>query len=206
MSDYRSSVRGGMGMDAMLLQTIRRKASRAVEDQKLFFRLNDESLLAVAKLIAAVYRGGGRMFAMGSGASGCLAAHLAVNFSYPLSGRRSLPVISLNTDSAIMSAAGDAEQTMAAQIQVHGSMRDGVIGLSATGHSESLLAGFAAARELGMRTLGLAGGGGGDMLTSGLVDHCLTVESDSAQRVQEIHLISCNIIADMVHALLVDQR
>ena len=55
-------------------------------------------------------------------------------------------------------------------------------------------------------TLGLAGGDGGDMKSSGLVDHCLVVASDSIHRTQEVHVACYHIIWDLVHTLLADSR
>jgi D-sedoheptulose 7-phosphate isomerase len=55
-------------------------------------------------------------------------------------------------------------------------------------------------------TLGLTGGDGGDMANSGLVDHCLIIETDSIHRVQEVHVACYHIIWDLVHTLLADQR
>ena len=60
--------------------------------------------------------------------------------------------------------------------------------------------------SIGMTTLGMAGGNGGDMLASGLVDHCLVVETDSIHRVQEVHVTCYHILWDLAHTLLADHR
>jgi D-sedoheptulose 7-phosphate isomerase len=57
-----------------------------------------------------------------------------------------------------------------------------------------------------MTTFGLAGGTGGDMLSSGLLDHCLVVETDSIHRVQEVHVACYHILWDLTHTLLADSR
>jgi D-sedoheptulose 7-phosphate isomerase len=69
-----------------------------------------------------------------------------------------------------------------------------------------LLAAFAKAKQMGITTLALVGGNGGEMKASGLVDHCLVVASDSIHRVQEVHVASYHILWDLVHTLLADQR
>ena len=47
---------------------------------------------------------------------------------------------------------------------------------------------------------------GGEMLDSGLVDHCLVVRTDSIHRVQETHVAIYHIVWDLVHTLLADSR
>jgi len=65
---------------------------------------------------------------------------------------------------------------------------------------------FAIARDLGLRTIGFAGGDGGAMLRSGLLEHCLVVDTDSIHRVQEVHVSLYHILWDLTHTLLADQR
>ena len=92
------------------------------------------------------------------------------------------------------------------QLEAHARTGDGLVGFSTSGNSENLLEGFRKARELGLMTLGLAGGDGGEILRSSLVDHCLVVETDSIHRVQEVHVACYHILWDLVHTLLADQR
>ena len=65
---------------------------------------------------------------------------------------------------------------------------------------------FAIARDLGLRTIGFAGGDGGAMLRSGLLEHCLVVDTDSIHRVQEVHVSLYHILWDLTHTLLADRR
>ena len=65
---------------------------------------------------------------------------------------------------------------------------------------------FEKAKEIGMTTIGLAGGDGGEMKSSRLVDHCLVVETDSIHRVQEVHVATYHILWDLTHTLLADVR
>jgi D-sedoheptulose 7-phosphate isomerase len=83
---------------------------------------------------------------------------------------------------------------------------DCLIGVSTSGNSENLLAGFAAAKQRGAATLGLAGGSGGRMLECADVDLCLVVATDSIHRVQETHVALYHILWDLTHTLLADDR
>jgi D-sedoheptulose 7-phosphate isomerase len=61
---------------------------------------------------------------------------------------------------------------------------DAVVGLSTSGGSANVLAGLRHATSSGLRTIGLAGYGGGEMASAGL-DVLLAVASDSVHRIQE---------------------
>ncbi len=92
------------------------------------------------------------------------------------------------------------------QIVAQGRRGDGLIGISTSGNSTNLLAAFAKAKEMGIVTVGLAGGDGGKMKSSGVVDHCLIVPTTSIHRIQESHVIAYHILWDLVHTLLADNR
>jgi D-sedoheptulose 7-phosphate isomerase len=92
------------------------------------------------------------------------------------------------------------------QLEAHGRAGDGLVGFSTSGNSDNLLEAYRKAKDLGLTTLGFAGGQGGAMAASGLVDHCLTVETDSIHRVQETHVACYHILWDLVHTLLADAR
>ncbi len=68
------------------------------------------------------------------------------------------------------------------------------------------MAAYQKAKEMKLVTLGMAGADGGDMKSSGLVDHCLVVKTDSIHRTQEVHVACYHIIWDLVHTLLADSR
>ena len=98
------------------------------------------------------------------------------------------------------------EHVFARQVIAQGRAGDGLIGISTSGNSANLIAAFARANEMGITTIGLAGGEGGQMKSSGVVDHCLVVPSRSIHRIQECHVIAYHILWDLVHTLLADDR
>jgi D-sedoheptulose 7-phosphate isomerase len=94
------------------------------------------------------------------------------------------------------------EHVFVRQLVAQGRRGDALLGISTSGNSANLIAAFAKARELGIATLGLAGGDGGRMKTCGLLDHCLVVPSASVHRIQENHVTAYHILWDLVHVLL----
>jgi D-sedoheptulose 7-phosphate isomerase len=160
--------------------------------------------------VAGVYRKKGKMLAMGNGGSSCDAAHFAVEFLHPVTtGRPSLPALNLVMDAAMLSAIANdvgAEHVFRRQVEAHARPGDGLIGFSTSGNSANLLAAYRKAKEVGLVTLGLAGGDGGEMKKGGLVDHCLVVATDSIHRVQEVHVATYHLLWDLTHTLLADHR
>jgi D-sedoheptulose 7-phosphate isomerase len=124
-------------------------------------------------------------------------------------GRPALAAINLVADLAMISAVGNDvgfEHVFVRQIVAQGKAGDGLVGISTSGNSANLISAFAKAREMGITTVGLTGGDGGKMITSGVVDHCLTVPSSSIHRIQECHVAAYHILWDLVHTLLADDR
>jgi len=197
-------------LDAALLAATAEKARDSRETNAKFFEGQAGVLVAAARSLAGVYRQGGRLFAMGNGGSSCDAAHIAVEFLHPVTaGRPALAATNLVADLAMLSAVGNDlgfEHVFLRQLIAQGRAGDGVIGVSTSGNSANLIAAFAKAKELRMVTIGLAGGDGGKMKSSGLVDHCLVVPSSSIHRVQECHVACYHILWDLVHTLLADDR
>jgi len=197
-----------------LLESVRQKSQHSLDIKQQFFADNAQALIEAARAVAKVYQQKGRMFTMGNGGSSCDAAHFAVEFQHPVTaGRPALPAMNLCIDTAMISAVSNdvgVQHIFVRQLDAHAQLNDGVVGFSTSGNSENLMAGYRKAKELGLTTIGFAGGTGnnmgGNMKSSGLLDHCLVVETDSIHRVQEVHVACYHILWDLVHTLLADDR
>jgi D-sedoheptulose 7-phosphate isomerase len=197
-------------LDQALLESVQLKANESVQVKQRFFADNGTDILAAARALANVYRGGGRLCTMGNGGSSCDASHIAVEFQHPVTaGRPALPAVSLADDVAFLTAVGNDigfKHVFLRQVIAQVRAGDALIGVSTSGNSENLLLAFTAAKELGASTIGLAGGDGGRMYQSPHIDHCLVVRSDSIHRVQETHVALYHILWDLTHTLLADDR
>jgi len=193
-----------------LAESVRQKAANSLRVKQQFFEHNTDALIAAAHCVADCYRRKGRLFAMGNGGSSCDATHLCVEFQHPVTaGRPALPAFNLGIDTAMLTAVGNdvgIEHIFSRQLDAHGRPGDVLVAFSTSGNSDNLLAGLRKGRALGMNTIGLIGGDGGEMRRGGLLDHCLWVQSDSIHRVQEAHVASYHILWDLVHTLLADER
>jgi D-sedoheptulose 7-phosphate isomerase len=184
--------------------------AQSVTEKELFFLENSQALIDISQAIANVYRAKRCLFSMGNGGSSCDASHFAVEFQHPVTaGRPSLPATNLTMDAAMITAVANdvgVEHIFRRQVEALGRTGDGLIGFSTSGNSKNLIEAFRLAKDMGIVTIGMAGGDGGAMLSSGLVDHCLVVKTDSIHRVQEVHVTTYHILWDLVHTLLADSR
>jgi D-sedoheptulose 7-phosphate isomerase len=197
-------------LDAVMARTVAARADELARAQARFFADQTPALIAAARAVAAVYRGGGRLYTMGNGGSSCDAAHLAVEFAHPVTaGRPALPAVSLCADTALISALGNDlgfEHVFVRQLSAQARAGDGLVGFSTSGGSANLIAAFAKGRAMGLTTVGFSGGDGGAMASPGLLDHCLVAPTASIHHVQECHVAAYHLLWDLVHTLLADDR
>src|SRR5262249_33590266 len=107
--------------------------------------------------------------------------------------------IALTTDASVVtSVANDEsfERVFARQIEGLGRKGDVALGISTSGRSPNVVAGFNAARARGLKTIALTGADGGAMGL--LVDIHINVPSTSTPRVQEVHRTLLHVICDLV--------
>lgn len=196
--------------NAALLNSVLSKASDSIDVKRSFFEENAAALIDTARSIAAVYENNGRLFIMGNGGSSCDAAHIAVEFTHPVTaGRPALTAVNLGADTAMLTAIVNdvgVSYIFSRQLAVQAGENDCLIGVSTSGNSENLIAAFHKAREMKLVTIGLAGTDGGRMAQAGFLDHCLIVNSDSIHRIQETHVAAYHILWDLTHTILADRR
>lgn len=197
-------------LNAALLHSVAEKSRDTRETNERFFKDHAQVLVSAAQALANVYRNGGKLYSMGNGGSSCDASHVAVEFVHPVTaGRPALAATNLVADLAMISAVGNDlgfDHVFVRQLIAHARKGDALIGISTSGNSQNLIAAFVKAKEMGIATIGLTGGDGGRMQSSGAVDHCLVVPSTSIHRIQECHVIAYHILWDLVHTLLADDR
>jgi D-sedoheptulose 7-phosphate isomerase len=153
--------------------------------------------------MALRFHGGGKLMVFGNGGPSTDAQHVAVEFVHPvIVGKRALPALSLTSDVAtltgIASQAGLAE-IFAHQLRFLGEPADIALGLSTDGNCPNVLRGLAEAREIGMLTVALVGGDGGEIARDGCADHVLVARSTDARVVKEVHVTMYHVLWELVH-------
>lgn len=189
----------------MDIEAIRETAARSRAVQERFFAESSDIVLRVGLAMAAALKAGGKVLAFGNGGSAADAQHLAGELvGRYLVDRRALPAIALVTDPSIVTAVGNDlgfEEIFRRQVQAHGRPGDVAIGLSTSGRSKNVLAAVEWARAHGLVTVGLTGGGGGDLAR--LVDHLIDVPSHETPRIQEVHGLVVHLLCQIVEEDLV---
>src|SRR4051795_13359168 len=163
-----------------------------------------EQLEQIAVAIASSYRGGGKLILFGNGGSAADAQHIAAEFvgRFQLE-RDPLPALALSVNaSAVTAIANDYgyEEVFARQLRGLGSAGDVALGISTSGRSANVNGALSAARAMGMATIGLTGGGGGDMRP--LCDHCIVVPAEDTPRIQEGHILVAHVLCELVESAL----
>jgi D-sedoheptulose 7-phosphate isomerase len=188
------------------------RLARAVTDglrlKERFFAENADQVVAAARLLAGVLKGGGKLLLFGNGGSAADAQHLAAEFVNRFQIERPpLAALALTTDTSILTAVAndyDFLQVFAKQVQALGRPGDLAIGISTSGNSPNVAAGLKAARELGLATLALSGREGGPVAAA--ADLALIVNSRDTPRIQEVHITLGHVLCDLVDFLLYPEK
>lgn len=185
-------------------------AAHFAEHREVLSRVEEElsdSIAVVAAATLETLRSGGKLLFCGNGGSAADAQHLAAEYVVRFAReRRPLPAMALTTDTSILTAAGNDygfERVFERQLRALGRPGDLLVIHSTSGESENLVRVAAAAREEGIRSVGLLGNGGGRLAT--LIDLALVVPGASTARAQEMHLVIGHIVCDIVDAALASE-
>jgi len=180
---------------AVYLQRSRDAFERAIADRGFI-----SAVAAIAEVIAAAYRNGGKLLIAGNGGSAGDAQHIAAEFlSRYLLDRQPLPAIALTTDTSVLTAVGNDygfERVFERQVRGLGRRGDVFLAISTSGRSSNVLAALRAARELGLVTVGFTGSGTNEM--RGHCDHILSAPSEETAVVQQIYLVAAHAICGVV--------
>jgi D-sedoheptulose 7-phosphate isomerase len=158
------------------------------------------AIVAAAELVTASLRAGGKLLLFGNGGSAADAQHIAAELlgRYLLE-RSALPAVALSDNTSTVTAIGNDygfENVFARQVAGLGAPGDVALAISTSGASANVLAGVAAARERGMRTIGLTGADGAALAAA--VDLCIAVPADETPRIQEAHTVVAHLMCELV--------
>lgn len=176
------------------------RESRNVVDALLSDWQLQERLAAAAVACIQSLKQGSKILLVGNGGSAADAQHIAAElvgrFAF---NRPGLAAVALTTDSSVLTAVGNDyghEFLFSRQVQALGRSGDVLIAYSTSGKSANILHALAAAREIGLATIGLTGGTMGPMAP--LCEHLLSVPSPHTAKIQECHLILGHILCGLI--------
>jgi D-sedoheptulose 7-phosphate isomerase len=167
-----------------------------------------DAVAAACHAMAVRFHRGGRLVVFGAGGPSTDAQHVAVEFVHPvIVGKRALPAISLTADVATVTGIAERrgiDAIFSHQLRYLAAPADIALGISApgimaSGDSPSVLAGLETARELGLLTVALTGGDGGQAAVAKVADHVLVAGSSDPRVVKEMHVTLYHILWELVH-------
>ena len=151
---------------------------------------------------------GGRLLAAGNGGSAAEAQHFTAEFvGRFIDDRRPVSAIALTSDLSGLTAIGNDygyAEVFARQVEAHASPGDILVLLSTSGTSENVIAAARRARERGVTTWALTGGGPNPLEQE--CDESIRVASCNTAVIQECHLVLLHALAAAVDTRLPRSR
>ena len=173
-----------------------------IEEHAKTVKKFDELKIANAiKIIIDALDNGSKIFWCGNGGSASQANHLSAELIGGMHKHKISPFnsICLNVDTAFLTAWSNDdsfENIFTRQLQANGKKGDILIGLSTSGNSTNINNAASYAKKSGIKVISLTGNDGGKLRS--ISDLNINVDSDSTQRIQEIHILIGHIICDLI--------
>jgi len=183
-----------------IMQTFRESADLKVR----FIRQNAEVLGQAVGMVVEAFKAGNKVLLFGNGGSAADAQHIASEFvnRYQIE-RPPLPAIALTTDTSILTSISNDYgyiDSFSKQVKALGREGDVAIGISTSGTAANVIKAIKTAKEMGLKTISLTGGDGGDLAK--LTDIALVVDSPITPRIQEVHITIGHVLCEMVDRML----
>lgn len=182
--------------------TVRDLFRRSIELKQKLIADHADQVVAMADVCIDSLCGGGKLLLCGNGGSAADAQHLAAELLIrlrPEVNRDGLPAIALTLDPSSMTACGNDysfEVYFERMTRALGRPGDVLIGITTSGRSPNVIKAMQAARQIGMKTLGLLGGTGGAALAE--CDLALVVPSTETGRIQEGHIAIGHALMELI--------
>ena len=170
-----------------------------------FLRASSKELQRTIELIVTALRNGNKLLLFGNGGSAADAQHIAAEFVNRFKIERPpLPAIALTTDtSALTSIANDYgyAEVFAKQIKALARRGDVALAISTSGNAQNVIRAVRECRKLGVYTIGLTGGLGGQLAKLADLVLCVAATTETA-RIQETHILIGHAICELVDQVL----
>jgi D-sedoheptulose 7-phosphate isomerase len=188
----------------VITERIQQIALESIDTKRAFFDSHAEAVARAAQILIAAIQAGGKVLIFGNGGSAADAQHIAAELVNRLNhDRPPIAAIALTTDSSILTSVGNDstfDELFERQLRALGRAGDVALAISTSGNSPNVLRAVEAARELRIKTIGLAGRNGGRL--AGAVDLALVVATESTQRIQETHITIGHILCELIEEAL----
>ncbi len=187
-----------------------RFAAMMTKSAELKRRIATELAQTVIKVVDACetsLRAGGKLMFCGNGGSAADSQHLATEMLIRLRGsheRPSIAALALTLDPAMLTACGNDygyDRVFERPLRGLGRTGDVLFGITTSGRSGNVIKALAAAREMGIVTVGMLGGAGEPALS--LCDLALLVPDSETARIQECHIALGHAVLELLEDRIV---
>jgi len=173
-----------------------------VKEQLLHNNIGE--IIEIAEIVIDSLKKNGKLILFGNGGSASDSQHIAAELIGRFKkDRNALAAIALTTNTSILtSLANDYgyDIIFAKQIEALGQKNDVVMAISTSGKAKNVIAGVKQAKKMGLKTIALTGGDGGEIAK--LADVTLLVPSNITARIQEAHITIGHIICELIEQTL----
>ncbi len=165
---------------------------------------NLSAIIKSSQSIIEAFQNGHKLFFCGNGGSAADSQHIAAEFVGRFQKeRRAWPAIALTTDTSALTALGNDysfDIVFSRQLEALGQKGDVLVAISTSGNSKNVLEAVKRAKTLGIKTIGVTGGTGGQLAL--LSDIAIVAASAKTARIQETHLCIFHSICELVENAL----
>lgn len=185
-------------------EKILKEFKESISVKENFIEGHLDTIIEVAKEIAATFNNGNKILLFGNGGSSTDASHIAAEFINRFKRERpGLPAIALNTDMAVITSIAndyDFSDIFARQVKALGSEGDMVFAISTSGNSPNVIKALDVAKKKKLKTVLLTGSKGEKLAAK--TAYSFVVPSENTARVQETHITLGHVLCLMVEEIL----
>ena len=176
----------------------------SIQVKEQLLRTDIGKIIDIAEIIIEALRKNGKVLLCGNGGSASDSQHIAAELVGRFKkDRTALAAIALTTNTSVLtSLANDYgyEIVFSKQVEALAQKNDVLIGISTSGKAKNVYCAIKQAKKMGIRTVALTGGDGGEIAK--LADVSLIVPSMVTARVQEAHITIGHIVCELVEQAL----
>ncbi|MCX8163086.1 MAG: SIS domain-containing protein [Candidatus Micrarchaeota archaeon] len=164
-------------------------------------KINEESIIQAASLIADAFKKNKKLLVAGNGGSAADAQHFVTELvcTFEKKERKALPAIALTTNSSILTAWSNDfsfETVFERQILSLANKEDIFFSISTSGNSKNIIKSMQTAKKIGLTNILLTGQDGGK--AKQFADLVLFVNSNNVQRIQECHIFILHQLCSLI--------
>jgi len=168
-------------------------------------QINKDMINSASNVMIDAIGNGKTIFWCGNGGSASQANHLSAELIGGMYKKKIKPFKSLclNVDTAFITAWSNDDSfdnIFVRQLEALGQSGDILIGLSTSGNSSNILEAAKYASSNNMKVISLTGNDGGLLINESDIN--INIESNSTQRIQELHILVGHILCDTIENYL----